>query len=110
MRGEAQPKTIPNPLYCEKCEGRGYLVADAEWEPIAVQCDACKDGIKDYVPTYIDGLETAIRIVEASMNDGSSGEDIREICDARLVVVKSRLIDEISHADLRASGGIQNSP
>lgn len=39
---DAQPKTIPNPLYCDRCEGRGYLVADAEWEPYAVQCDECK--------------------------------------------------------------------
>lgn len=38
-----EPKTLPNPLYCERCDGRGYLVADAEWEPYAVQCDACKD-------------------------------------------------------------------
>lgn len=38
-----QAKMIPNPLYCDRCEGRGYLVADAEWEPYAVQCDACKD-------------------------------------------------------------------
>lgn len=38
-----EPKMIPNPLYCEKCDGRGYLVADAEWEPYAVQCDACAD-------------------------------------------------------------------
>lgn len=41
--GDKQPKMIPNPLYCNRCEGRGYLVADAEWEPYAVQCDACKD-------------------------------------------------------------------
>lgn len=32
---------IPNPLYCETCEGRGYLVADAEWEPYAVRCHDC---------------------------------------------------------------------
>jgi len=38
-----QPKMIPNPLYCDRCEGRGYLVGDAEWEPYAVQCHACKD-------------------------------------------------------------------
>jgi len=36
-----QPKTIPNPLYCERCEGRGYLVADVEWKPIAVECPDC---------------------------------------------------------------------
>jgi excinuclease UvrABC ATPase subunit len=40
---EKQPRMIPNPLWCETCEGRGYLVADAEWEPYAVQCGACKD-------------------------------------------------------------------
>lgn len=38
-----QPRTIPNPLYCERCNGRGYLVADVEWEPYAVQCPACAD-------------------------------------------------------------------
>lgn len=38
-----QPKTIPNPLYCETCQGRGYLVGDAEWEPYAVQCEDCKE-------------------------------------------------------------------
>lgn len=38
---EAQPKTIPNPLYCNRCEGRGYLVADVEWEPYTVQCPDC---------------------------------------------------------------------
>ena len=41
-RGEKQPRMIPNPLYCERCEGRGYLVADAEWDAYAVQCDECK--------------------------------------------------------------------
>jgi hypothetical protein len=40
---QQQPKTIPNPLWCDRCEGRGYLVADAEWEPYAVQCPACAD-------------------------------------------------------------------
>ena len=38
-----QPRTIPNPLWCDKCEGRGYLMADAEWEPYAVQCGECAD-------------------------------------------------------------------
>jgi hypothetical protein len=28
-------------LYCERCEGRGYLVGDSEWEPYAVQCPDC---------------------------------------------------------------------
>jgi hypothetical protein len=26
---------IPNPLYCERCDGYGYRVIDAEWEPRA---------------------------------------------------------------------------
>lgn len=38
-----QPRTIPNPSWCERCEGRGYLVVDAEWEPYAVQCPECAD-------------------------------------------------------------------
>jgi hypothetical protein len=38
---DKQPKMIPNPLYCARCEGYGYLVCDAEWEPIAVQCGDC---------------------------------------------------------------------
>jgi excinuclease UvrABC ATPase subunit len=38
-----EPRMIPNPLWCERCKGRGYLVADAEWEPYAVQCPACAD-------------------------------------------------------------------
>jgi hypothetical protein len=38
-----QPRFIPNPLWCSECDGRGYLVVDAEWEPHAVQCQACKD-------------------------------------------------------------------
>lgn len=42
-RGEKQPKMIPNPLYCERCEGRGYLIADVEWEPYAVQCQDCAE-------------------------------------------------------------------
>ena len=40
---EQQPRMIHNPLYCERCDGRGYLVTDAEWEPYAVQCPACAD-------------------------------------------------------------------
>jgi hypothetical protein len=39
---ERQPRMIPNPLWCETCEGRGYLVADAEWEPYAVRCPDCR--------------------------------------------------------------------
>lgn len=39
---DRQPRTISN-FYCERCDGRGYLVADAEWEPYAVQCPACKN-------------------------------------------------------------------
>ncbi len=37
-----QPKTIPNPLYCERCKGTGYLVGDIEWEPYAVRCPDCE--------------------------------------------------------------------
>jgi hypothetical protein len=33
-----QPRMIPNPLYCERCDKYGYRVIDAEWEPYAVQC------------------------------------------------------------------------
>jgi hypothetical protein len=40
---EKQPRLIPNPLWCDRCEGRGYLVGDAEWEPYAVQCQCCED-------------------------------------------------------------------
>ena len=40
---DKQPRMIPNPRYCDKCDGRGYVIYDAEWEPYAVQCDACKD-------------------------------------------------------------------
>lgn len=40
---ERQPRMIPNPTYCERCDGLGYLVGDAEWEPYAVQCPACAD-------------------------------------------------------------------
>jgi hypothetical protein len=40
---EAQPKMIPNPLYCDTCEGRGYVVHDAEWDAYAVQCPGCAD-------------------------------------------------------------------
>ena len=40
---DEQPRMIPNPLWCETCDGRGYLVGDAEWEPYAVQCHDCKD-------------------------------------------------------------------
>ena len=37
------PRMIPNPLWCDTCEGRGYVVMDAEWEPYAVQCPHCAD-------------------------------------------------------------------
>jgi hypothetical protein len=43
MTREPEPRMIPNPLYCERCEGRGYLVGDVEWEPYAVRCPACAD-------------------------------------------------------------------
>lgn len=43
VMSEKQPRMIPNPLYCDSCEGRGYLVADAEWEPYAIQCPDCAD-------------------------------------------------------------------
>lgn len=57
----------------------------------------------NYVPTYGDGIESAIKIVEASMGDASSGEDVREVCDARLAVVKCLLQEELAHFR-RASG------
>jgi hypothetical protein len=38
---DSQPRTIPNPLWCEQCEGRGYVIHDAEWEPYAVRCSSC---------------------------------------------------------------------
>jgi hypothetical protein len=38
----ATPKMIPNPLYCERCEGRGYSVDDVEWEAYAVRCPDCE--------------------------------------------------------------------
>lgn len=41
-RGQKQPKMIPNPFYCERCEGRGFLVLDAEWEPYPVRCPDCE--------------------------------------------------------------------
>lgn len=37
-----QLRMIPNPLYCETCEGRRYVVMDAEWQPYAVQCPDCR--------------------------------------------------------------------
>ncbi len=40
---EKQPKMIPNPLWCDTCEGRGYVVQDAEWDAYAVQCPKCAD-------------------------------------------------------------------
>jgi hypothetical protein len=36
-----QPRLIPNPLWCDRCEWRGYLVHDGEWEPYAVECPDC---------------------------------------------------------------------
>ena len=39
---EKKPRMIPNPLWCDACEGRGYRVQDSEWEPIAIQCPFCK--------------------------------------------------------------------
>lgn len=47
---QRQPKTIENPLWCDQCDGLGYFVMDAEWQPYAVQCPACKgrrDGVAD---------------------------------------------------------------
>jgi excinuclease UvrABC ATPase subunit len=36
---------IPN-LWCSRCDGRGYLVADVEWMPytVAVRCSECDGG------------------------------------------------------------------
>jgi hypothetical protein len=39
---EKQERTTPNPLWCDACDGRGYRVQDAEWEPIAIECPFCK--------------------------------------------------------------------
>lgn len=38
---ERQPRMIPNPMWCDRCDGRGYLVADVEWKPYTVQCPEC---------------------------------------------------------------------
>lgn len=40
---ERQPRMIPNPLWCDTCEGRGYVVMDSEWDAYAVQCPGCAD-------------------------------------------------------------------
>lgn len=40
---ERQPRMVENPLWCARCDGFGYLVCDAEWEPYAIQCGDCKD-------------------------------------------------------------------
>ena len=68
-----------------------------------------RDAVQDYAPTFADGIESALKIVEAAMGDSSSGEDIREACDARLAVVRSKLIDELSYANLRESGGLASA-
>ncbi len=38
-----EPKMIPNPLWCERCQGFGYVVYDAELDPYPVECGDCKD-------------------------------------------------------------------
>lgn len=43
MKPRREPRMIPNPLWCERCKGYGYLVGDAEWEPYAVQCGECAE-------------------------------------------------------------------
>jgi hypothetical protein len=40
-----QPRMIPNPLWCDKCEGRGYVIYDVEWEPYAVRCNKCRKAL-----------------------------------------------------------------
>jgi hypothetical protein len=47
MDQHPEPRLIPNPLWCDKCQGRGYVVYDSEWEPYAVQCDKCPDKEED---------------------------------------------------------------
>jgi hypothetical protein len=32
-----------SPLWCDTCEGRGYVVTDVEGDAYAVQCPVCKD-------------------------------------------------------------------
>jgi hypothetical protein len=67
-----QPKMIPNPMYCDKCDGRGYLVGDAEWEPYAVQCDACKDrrAINMRLADVIRGADRVVIYNDPESNDG----------------------------------------
>ena len=53
---DAQPKMIPNPLYCETCEGRGYVVYDAEWEPYAVRCPTCDERQRHPIPSSLSAM------------------------------------------------------
>lgn len=53
MTADEQPRLVPNPLYCETCKGRGYVVLDAEWESYAVQCPDCTDNAKGTSPSLL---------------------------------------------------------
>lgn len=38
---EIQPTEHDHPKKCTTCNGRGYVVEDSEWEPVAVKCPTC---------------------------------------------------------------------
>lgn len=41
--GDAWQAMIGAYQWCDTCEGRGYVVMDAEWDAYAVQCPRCAD-------------------------------------------------------------------
>jgi hypothetical protein len=73
-----QSRFIPNPLWCAECDGRGYLVADAEWEPHAVQCQVCKD--RRSVPAQADA--DAARKALIALIDAYETQDADNFTDA----------------------------
>jgi hypothetical protein len=114
-----EPKMIPNPLYCDKCDGRGYLVADAEWEPYAVQCDACagrrparpKGSLMDLELQIYEALrEGAVAVCDLKCPSVWKTGDLQphsKKCK-EVHAALSAWIDHCSYADLIASGGFAN--
>lgn len=94
--------------------GHAEPIADGHYKEAVAEIERLKGA--PYTAGWKDGIEAAITVVEAR-RDASMGDDLRQVIDMAVNVAVASLremlnvrADELSYADLRASGGLEGAP